>query len=254
MQKEILDRCQQLVSTLLPFSANISTGATLTLPQIAGLIDHTALKADTSSAQIDLLCQEARTHQFASVCVNSIFVAQAAEALAGSDVAVCTVVGFPLGASLTVAKVAEAEAAIAHGASEIDMVLPIGLLKSGANQAVYEDIAAVVIASHAHNALVKVIIETCLLTDAEKIIACVLSQAAGADFVKTSTGFNATGATVHDVALMRQVVGPDIGVKAAGGVRSYTDALQIVAAGASRIGASAGVTIVAGGSTGATGY
>ena len=246
MQKQILDRCQHLVATLLPFTPPAPPLPTLLPRDIARLIDHTALKADTVPPQIAQLCQEADTHQFASVCVNSVFVAQAADALADSTAVVCTVVGFPLGANITAVKVAEAEAAIKAGASEIDMVLPVGLLKSGRNEAVFQDIAAVVAVSHAHHALVKVIIETCLLTDAEKIIACVLAQEAGADFVKTSTGFSTGGATIHDVSLMRQVVGDKMGVKASGGVRSYLDALKIVAAGATRIGASAGVTIVSG--------
>ena len=179
--------------------------------------------------------------------MDSVFVPQAVELLAGSGVAVCTVVGFPLGASLTAAKVAEATAALELGATEIDMVLAIGLLKSGQYESVYDDVAAVAAACHAQNGLLKVIIETCLLTDEEKIIACVLSKAAGADFVKTSTGFSTGGATVHDVALMRAAVGPTLGVKASGGVRTFADAQQIVQAGATRIGASAGVAIVSGG-------
>ena len=246
MQKQILDRCQHLVATLLPFTPPTHPLPTLLPRDVARLIDHTALKPDTMPVQINKLCQEAKTHHFASVCVNSIFVAQAAEALAGSDVKVCTVVGFPLGASVTAAKVAETEAALKVGATEIDMVMPIGLLKNGQNQEVFQDISAVVKAAHAQQALVKVIIETCLLTDAEKIIACVLAQEAGADFVKTSTGFSTGGATIHDVSLMRRVVGSDLGVKASGGVRTYMDALKIVAAGANRIGASAGVAIVTG--------
>ncbi|MCZ2112297.1 MAG: deoxyribose-phosphate aldolase [Anaerolineae bacterium] len=212
---------------------------------IARLIDHTLLKADASQDQIAQLCYEARTHHFASVCINPTNVRLCAQLLKGSDVKVCTVVGFPLGATSTPAKAYETQQAIRDGATEIDMVINVGALKSRDYKAVYEDIAAVVSVTHAANDLVKVIIETALLTDEEKVIACQLSKAAGADFVKTSTGFGPGGATVDDVALMRRVVGPSLGVKASGGVRNYADAQAMVAAGATRIGASAGVAIVA---------
>jgi deoxyribose-phosphate aldolase len=211
---------------------------------LAAMIDHTNLKPDATPAAIDILCAEARTYGFASVCVNPVFVKRCAGLLAGSPVAVCTVVGFPLGASTTEVKVAETADAIKHGAKEIDMVIPIGLLKAGNTEAVRDDIECVVVEAHAGGAIVKVIIETALLTDQEKIAACTIARAAGADFVKTSTGFSTAGATTGDVALMRNTVGPSCGVKAAGGIRTRTDALAMVAAGANRIGASASITIV----------
>ena len=211
----------------------------------ASLIDHTLLKPTATADQIRQLCAEAREHKFAAVCVNPVWVPLCAELLAGSPVAVCTVVGFPLGADLSEAKAFEAERCVALGASEIDMVINIGALKDQDFAAVQADIAAVVSSSHAAGAIVKVIIETAYLTDEEKIAACVLAKDAGADFVKTSTGFGPSGATAADVALMRRVVGPGIGVKAAGGIRSGADFRSMVAAGANRIGASAGVKIVA---------
>ncbi|HSG15436.1 MAG TPA: deoxyribose-phosphate aldolase [Anaerolineae bacterium] len=211
---------------------------------VAPLIDHTLLKADASQDQIAQLCYEARTYQFASVCVNPAHVKLAAQLLKDSGVPVCTVVGFPLGATPATVKGFETQQAVREGAREIDMVINIGALKSEDYKTVYEDIATVVRAAHAGNALVKVIIEAALLSDEEKVIASQLSKAAGADFVKTSTGFGPGGATVADVALMRRVVGPDIGIKAAGGVKDYADAQAMIAAGATRIGASAGVRIV----------
>ncbi len=211
---------------------------------IAGLIDHTLLKPDATPAQVDALCDEAIRYRFASVCVNPTFVPQCARRLAGTPVAVCTVIGFPLGATTTKTKVFEATQAAANGAGELDMVIAIGRLKAGELREVAEDIAAVVEAGHAAGALVKVIIETALLTDEEKAIACMLAARAGADFVKTSTGFSGGGATAADVALMRRVVGPEVGVKASGGVRTLADAQAMIAAGADRIGASAGVAIV----------
>jgi deoxyribose-phosphate aldolase len=194
---------------------------------------------------IDTLCEEAKTYKFASVCVNPVFVPRAADNLEGSIVKVCTVIGFPLGANSSEVKAAEAIDAVDNGAHEVDMVIPIGLLKSGDLKAVYEDIEAVVSAV-GDRALVKVIIETALLTDLEKAIACLLSVKAGADFVKTSTGFSTGGATVADVKLMREVVGTQIGVKASGGVRSREDAAAMLEAGANRIGCSAGVSIMQG--------
>jgi deoxyribose-phosphate aldolase len=211
--------------------------------QVAPLIDHTLLKADASQDQIAQLCYEARTYHFASVCVNPAHVKLAAQLLKDSEVPVCTVVGFPLGATPATVKAFETQQAIREGAREIDMVINVGALKSEDYKTVYEDIA-VVRAAHAGDALVKVIIEAALLTDEEKVIASQLSKAAGAEFVKTSTGFGPGGATVSDVALMRQVVGPAMGIKAAGGVGSYADAQAMIAAGATRIGASAGVRIV----------
>ncbi len=213
-------------------------------PSIASLIDHTLLKADATRADILDLCRQARDHNFASVCVNAYWVPLASAELAASPVKVCTVVGFPLGATSTAAKVAETEAAIASGAQEIDMVQNIGALRGGDHAAVQHDIEAVVTTSHRHGAIVKVILETALLDDDQKIAACLLAKAAGADFVKTSTGFGPSGASVHDVELMRRTVGPEMGVKASGGIRTLDDFNKMVAAGASRIGASASVKIV----------
>jgi deoxyribose-phosphate aldolase len=212
--------------------------------QIAALIDHTLLKPQGTAADIRRLCQEARQYEFAAVCVNPYWVPVAARELAASGVSVATVAGFPLGANTTAIKVAETEAAIAAGALEIDMVLNIGELCGGNLDAVRADIAAVVSAAHARRALVKVILETGLLNDHQKIAACTFSQQAGADFVKTSTGFSTHGATVHDVALMRRTVGPDMGVKASGGIRTLEDLEAMCAAGATRIGTSSGVHIV----------
>lgn len=212
--------------------------------EIARFIDHTLLKPEATPAQIERLCDEARRYGFAAVCVNPVYVRLAAERLQGAEVAVCSVVGFPLGAMTTAAKVYEARQALADGASELDMVIHVGALKAGDYERVQEDIAAVADVCHKGGALLKVIIETALLDDAEKVTACRLAQAAGADFVKTSTGFAGGGATAEDVRLMRQTVGPRMGVKAAGGIRSYADALAMIEAGANRIGASAGVRIV----------
>ena len=213
---------------------------------LAPFIDHTLLKPEASAAQIRQLCAEAREQGFATVCVNSGRVPLAAELLRGSGVKVCSVVGFPLGAGLPGARAHEAQLALAAGAGEIDMVLNVGALKDRDLRALLEDVGAVVAVCHAAGAPCKVILETALLTDEEKIIACVLSQLAGADYVKTSTGFGGGGATVEDIALMRGVVGPVTGVKASGGVRSREDALAMIRAGATRIGASAGVAIVRG--------
>lgn len=211
---------------------------------IASLIDHTLLKPEAARDDIVKLCREARRHEFASVCLNPYWVPLAAAELAGTPVKVCTVVGFPLGATSTEAKAAETSAAVRAGAREIDMVINIGALRSGDTGAVQADIAAVVRESHAAGAIVKTILETALLDDAQKAVACTLAKAAGADFVKTSTGFGPSGATAHDVALMRRVVGPEMGVKAAGGIRTLEDLGKMVEAGASRIGASASVRII----------
>lgn len=213
---------------------------------LAKIIDHTLLRPDATQDQIAQLCFEARKYNFASVCVNPTWVELCAKLLDGSPVKVCTVIGFPLGATEPEVKAFEAEHAIADGASEIDMVINIGALKAGDLALVARDIRGVVSVSHSHQAIVKVIIEAVLLTDEEKRIACMLAKEAGADFVKTSTGFASGGATAHDVALMRQVVGPDMGIKAAGGVRTFEDAEAMVKAGATRIGASAGVKIIQG--------
>ena len=208
-------------------------------------IDHTLLKADATVEQITKLCQEAREYNFASVCVNSCWVRLCSELLRGSGVAVCTVVGFPLGAMIPEAKAFEAEAAIENGATEIDMVINIGALKSKDYRMAAKDIQVVCDAVHQHGALLKVIIEACLLTKEEKVIACLLAKNAGADYVKTSTGFSTGGATVEDVELMRKIVGDEMGVKAAGGIRDKKTAEAMLDAGADRLGASAGVQICA---------
>jgi deoxyribose-phosphate aldolase len=213
-------------------------------PAVARLIDHTILKPEATRDEVRQVCAEAVKYGFASVCVNPFWVTMVAEALAGSPVKVCTVVGFPLGATSTAAKVAETLKALKDGAEEIDMVMNIGALRGGERDLVQDDIQSVVAASHAHSAIVKVIIETALLDDAQKALACRISQSAGADFVKTSTGFSKSGATTADVALMRRTVGPGMGVKASGGVRTLDDLKAMVAAGASRVGASASVSIM----------
>lgn len=212
---------------------------------IASRIDHTLLKADATRAELVKLCEEARQHGFASVCVNTTWVPLCVELLKGSKVMTICVVGFPLGAATSRAKAAETREAVANGAAEIDMVINIGRLKSGDHDAVFDDIRAVVEAAQGRP--VKVILETHLLTREQKVVACALSRAAGAAFVKTSTGFSGGGATVEDIQLMRAAVGPDMGVKASGGVRTREDAQKMLAAGANRLGASASVAIVTGG-------
>jgi len=214
--------------------------------ELARKIDHTLLKPDATADKIVQLCNEAKDYHFASVCVNPSHVPLCAKLLKGSDVKVCTVIGFPLGATSTASKAYEAQVAIEQGAQEVDMVINIGAVKSGDNLVVADDIRAVAQTAHKSGALLKVIIETSLLTDDEKVIACKLAKEAGADFVKTSTGFSGGGATVEDIALMRKTVGPELGVKASGGVHSRAQADALVAAGATRIGASAGVKIING--------
>jgi deoxyribose-phosphate aldolase len=214
--------------------------------EILRRIDHTLLKPDASRPDIVRLCEEAKMYGFATVCVNPYWVPLAAELLAGSGVGVTTVIGFPLGASTTFAKIAEARDAIAGGATEIDMVMNVGALKSGDADAVKRDIEGVVSAC-CGRAVVKVILETGLLTDGEKIEACRISKAAGADYVKTSTGFGPGGATVEDIALMRRTVGPEMGVKASGGVRDLETARRMIAAGATRIGTSSGAAMASSG-------
>ncbi len=215
------------------------------MSKIANMIDHTALKADTSKEIVTTLCNEAKEYQFASVCVNPTWVKYAFEQLAGSDVKVCTVIGFPLGANTPETKAFETTNAIENGATEVDMVINIGALKDKDDELVKRDIEAVVNAA-SNKALTKVIIETSLLTEEEKVRACELAVQAGADYVKTSTGFSTGGATVEDITLMRKTVGPTIGVKASGGVRDTKGADALIAAGATRIGASSGVAIVKG--------
>lgn len=216
---------------------------------LAKYIDHTLLKPDVTEADIDKLCAEAVEYGFASVCVNPTWVKRAAQNVRGSDVKVCSVIGFPFGATPPEIKAMEARRAIRDGAREIDMVLNIGALKSGDNELVRRDVAKVSDACHEAGAINKVIIETSLLTDEEKVMASHLAQLGRADFVKTSTGFAGGGATVHDVLLMRETVGPKMGIKASGGVRSREDAQEMIAAGATRIGASAGIAIVTGGTS-----
>lgn len=211
--------------------------------EIAAMIDHTLLKAFATPAQIEQLCKEAAEYHFASVCVNPAYVALAAKLLKGTGVKVCTVIGFPLGANTSAVKAFEAKDAIANGAEEVDMVINVGAMKAGDYELVEKDIKAVVDA--ANGTLVKVIIETCYLTDEEKVLACKAAAKAGADFVKTSTGFGTGGATPADVALMRSSIPDSMKVKASGGVHNYEEALAVVEAGASRIGASAGMAIVA---------
>ena len=223
-------------------AATISTGPSDA--RLAAMIDHTLLRADATREEIMQVCAEARTHGFASVCVNSSWVPIVARELRGTAVKTCTVIGFPLGAMAPAAKVFEAEEAIRCGATEVDMVLAVGLLRAGEALAVEKDIRAVAEACHRNGAILKVILETALLNEAQKTAGCKLSVAAGADFVKTSTGFSKGGATAADIALMRRIVGPGIGVKASGGIRSLSDARTMIAAGASRIGASASVRIV----------
>lgn len=213
--------------------------------QLAGMIDHTILKADATEKEVKVLCEEAIKYNFASVCVNPSMVSLAATILEGTPVKVCTVIGFPLGATTTAVKAFEATETIKEGATEVDMVINVGKLKDRDLEYVKNDIKAVVEAAK-DKALTKVIIEACLLTDEEKVIACKLSKEAGADFVKTSTGFSTGGATAADIKLMRETVGSEMGVKASGGVRSREDALTMIENGATRIGASASIAICEG--------
>ena len=210
---------------------------------IASMIDHTLLKPEATPAQVEKLCAEAAEYHFASVCVNPVYIPLAARLLDGTGVKVCCVVGFPLGAIAPEQKAAEAASCATMGAEELVMVIHVGAAKAGDWALVQRDIAGVVKAAAGRT--VKVIIETCLLTDEEKVKACEAAKAAGADFVKTSTGFSTGGATTHDIALMRKTVGPEMGVKASGGIRDYATAMAMIEAGANRIGASAGIEIVA---------
>ncbi|MDE8586887.1 deoxyribose-phosphate aldolase [Arthrobacter sp. NQ4] len=213
---------------------------------IASYIDHTLLKPEASEAEVLKVCSEAAEYRFKSVCVNPLWVKTVTTALRGSGVLTCSVVGFPLGATPTDVKSFEARGAVLDGAAEVDMVINIAAARANDKGALVEDIAAVAETVHAGGAILKVIIETALLTDEQKVLACQAAVEAGADFVKTSTGFNGGGATVEDVALMRRTVGPEVGVKASGGVRSLADAQAMIAAGATRIGASSGIAIVKG--------
>ncbi len=242
--EQLSTRLHSFAHALVDLPALPPVAQTWTASQVAAQIDHTLLKPEASAAQIDQLCAEAGEQGFATVCVNPTWVQRCAQRLAGTPVKVCTVIGFPLGATLSRSKANEAAAAIRLGASEVDMVINVGRLKSQEYSHVRSDIGGVVRAAHERSALAKVIIETALLTDAEKIIACLLAQEAGADFVKTSTGFSSGGATVADIALMRRVVGQTMGIKASGGIRTAADAHSLLAAGATRLGASAGLRIV----------
>jgi deoxyribose-phosphate aldolase len=240
------NRCPERMQRVVDAGASrigLVLGEAATARDWAGFVDHTLLKPEASEADITRLCEEAARYGFASVCVNPSWVKTSACVLRGSGVPVCTVVGFPLGATLADVKAYETRRAIFDGAREIDMVINIGALKSGDDCAVEYDIRAVVEAAHGEGVLVKTIIETALLTDEEKVRACLAAKRAGADFVKTSTGFAKSGATVADVALMRRTVGPELGVKAAGGVKGIEDARAMLEAGATRIGASVGVKI-----------
>jgi deoxyribose-phosphate aldolase len=241
-------KCPERVRQIIGAGAariSAKSGVTAVPQDIAKYIDHTLLKPEATPTEIAKLCQEAKEYRFAAVCVNPPYVKQCADALRGTGVAIAVVVGFPLGAHTTETKVFETQDAIADGATEIDMVINIGALKAKQDALVREDIRAVCEAAHRGSAILKVIIEAALLTDDEKVRACQLSKEVGADFVKTSTGFGPGGATVHDVALMARAVGGELGVKAAGGIRNLEQAEAMIQAGATRIGASAGVKIVA---------
>jgi deoxyribose-phosphate aldolase len=246
-----VQRCAQTCSRntreiIAAGAARVSASEKLTKidPAIAALIDHTILKPEATRDDVVKVCREARHYNFASVCVNPYWVPLVKSELAGSPVRVCTVVGFPLGATSSESKAAETAFAVRDGAQEIDMVINVGALRSGDTAAVHKDIAAVVEVAHKGGAIVKVILETALLDDAQKTLASQIAKAAGAEFVKTSTGFSTAGATAHDIALMRGAVGPSMGVKASGGIRTLQDLQTMTAAGATRIGASASVKIV----------
>jgi len=255
-EKQLIERIvAEVVRRMGAGGTGLAAGAAPAAPSIppaelAGMIDHTLLRPEASTAAFDKLCQEAVQHKFYSVCVNSSRAAYVARKLQGTSVKVCAVVGFPLGAMTSRSKAFEARDAISDGAAEIDMVINVGLLKSGDLAGVEEDIRAVRRATRGTTVL-KVILETALLTQDEKVIACELAKKAGADFVKTCTGFSGGAATVEDIALMRRAVGPAMGVKASGGVRTYKGAAALVAAGANRLGCSASVAIVTGGDGGA---
>jgi deoxyribose-phosphate aldolase len=243
---ECFNRCPERMHRIVDAGAariGLVLGEAASAKDWTSLIDHTLLKPEASDQDIKRLCEEAARYRFASVCVNPTWVRAAACNLQGTGVPVCTVIGFPLGANLADVKAYEARRAIFDGAREVDMVINVGALKSGDDCLVEHDIRSVAEAAHEYNAICKVIIETALLTDAEKIRACLEAKSAGADFVKTSTGFSKGGATVADVALMRRTVGSELGVKASGGVKGLEDARKMVEAGATRIGASVGVKI-----------
>ncbi|MCX6150147.1 MAG: deoxyribose-phosphate aldolase [Ignavibacteriales bacterium] len=222
--------------------------------KLSSMIDHTILKAEATRIEVEKICSEAKEFSFATVCVNPSFVPLCKTLLKNSPVKVCTVIGFPLGATITDVKKFEAEQTMQNGAEEIDMVINIGRLKQNEYQYVFEEINQIVLVAKKNNGICKVIIETALLSDEEKVKACLIAKSAGADFVKTSTGFSKGGATASDISLMRFIVGKEIGVKASGGIRTYEDAVKMIESGANRIGASASVQIVNGSKSNAVGY
>ncbi|HEX2963510.1 MAG TPA: deoxyribose-phosphate aldolase [Ignavibacteriales bacterium] len=257
-EKNVIDQPTAVKSIIKQGAERIAAGpgvgGGISDKNLARMIDHTLLKPEATTDEVKKLCQEAREYTFASVCVNPSFVPLCKELLKGTSVKVCTVIGFPLGATTTETKRFEAEQALQSGAQEIDMVLNVGRLKQGDNEYVFNDINQVVLAAKKYNAVCKVILETALLSDEEKVRACLICKSAKADFVKTSTGFSKGGATVGDVALMRYVVGTAIGVKASGGIRTLEDAEAMIQSGADRIGASASVKIVTGEKSTKDGY
>ncbi len=242
---EVVKRLQSKEASAGPAAGPAPKGDPLLPSDLARYIDHTLLKPEATEAQMNSLCDEAAEHHFYSVCVNSSWTEHCARRLGGTGVRVCAVVGFPLGAMDSRAKAFEARVAISNGAEEIDMVMNVGAMKAKDLKTVREDMLAVRRACRP-GIILKVILETCMLTDDEKVLACQIAKDIGADFVKTSTGFNKAGATIADVALMRKTVGPDMGVKAAGGVRSFKDAVEMIHAGATRLGTSSGVKLVSG--------
>ena len=249
-QKELIEKItQEVVARLQAARADKSDASPFSeaflVSDLAKYIDHTLLKPEATAEQVDKLCDEAAKHHFYSVCINSTWVEHCARRLGSTGVKICAVVGFPLGAMDSRAKAFEARTAIANGANEIDMVMNVGAMKAKNVKLVREDMLAVRRACRT-GIILKVILETCMLTDEEKVLACQIAKDVGADFVKTSTGFNKAGATVADIALMRRTVGPTMGVKAAGGVRSYEDAVAMIQAGATRLGTSSGVLLVGG--------
>jgi deoxyribose-phosphate aldolase len=245
--KEIMQRLSEKSQAGNVGAANpaMSAGQRMPAAELAGYIDHTLLKPESVATQFEQLCSDAIRYKFKSVCVNSSWIPFVAKKLRGTGVKVCSVIGFPLGEMDTRSKAFEARSAIGNGAEELDMVINVGALKSGNLKLVEEDIRAIKRACRT-NTVLKVILETGLLTDEEKIIACEISKKAGADFVKTSTGFSGSGATVHDVALMRRIVGPQMGVKASGGIRNFDQAISLINAGANRLGCGASIDIITG--------
>jgi deoxyribose-phosphate aldolase len=248
--KEVMQRLNEKLGTPEKSGQGNTPGSSqsfsISKSELAGYIDHTLLKPEAVESQFDQLCKEAVQYKFKSVCVNSSWVPYVAKKLRGTGIIVCSVIGFPLGGMDTRSKAFEARSAIENGATELDMVINVGALKSGNVKVVEEDIRAIKRACRSTTVL-KVILETGLLTDAEKILACEISKNAGADFVKTSTGFSGSGATVHDIELMRRIVGPSLGVKASGGIRTYDQALELIRAGANRLGCGSSVAVVTGG-------